>query len=95
MVRRSIRHCRQFSDAANSATRRKFEPNAARFTNTPSSCRAENVPVCQRREAMMNHLVAAAICLAILYTVDAAFFGGWYFATANQAIERAWALNWW
>jgi hypothetical protein len=47
------------------------------------------------QEAMMKHLVAAALCLFILYTVDAAFFGGWYFATANQAIERAWALNWW
>jgi hypothetical protein len=44
---------------------------------------------------MMKHLVAATLCLAILYTVDSAFFGGWYFANANQAFERAWALNWW
>jgi hypothetical protein len=44
---------------------------------------------------MMKHLVAATLCLAILYTVDAAFFSGWYFASANQAFERAWALNWW
>lgn len=43
----------------------------------------------------MKHLVAAALCLAVLYTVDAAFFGSWYFASANQALERAWALNWW
>jgi hypothetical protein len=44
---------------------------------------------------MMKHLVAAALCFAVLYTVDAAFFSGWYFANANQAVERAWALNWW
>jgi hypothetical protein len=43
----------------------------------------------------MRHLVAAAICLTILYTVDAAFFGGWYFTAANQAIEKARALYWW
>jgi hypothetical protein len=43
----------------------------------------------------MRHLTAAVICFVILYAVDSMFFGGWYFAVANQAIERAWALNWW
>lgn len=42
----------------------------------------------------MKHLVAAAICVAVLYAVDATFFGGSYFAAANQAIERAAALDW-
>jgi hypothetical protein len=42
----------------------------------------------------MRHLTAAAICFAILYTVDAMFFGGWYFAAANQAIDRIWAMGW-
>ncbi len=42
----------------------------------------------------MRHLTAAVICLAILYAVDSMFFGGWYFAIANQAIERVCAIDW-
>jgi hypothetical protein len=34
----------------------------------------------------MKQLVAAAACFAILYGVDAIWFGGWYFAAAKSAI---------
>lgn len=43
---------------------------------------------------MKTQLTAAVFCFGILYAVDAMFFDGWYFAFTNQAIERAWALNW-
>jgi hypothetical protein len=43
---------------------------------------------------MKKPLTAAVICLGILYVVDAMYFGGWWFAATNQAIDHAWALNW-
>jgi hypothetical protein len=46
------------------------------------------------QEAIMRHLTAAVICFAILYAVDSMFFDGWYFAVANQMIERVRAMNW-
>jgi len=43
---------------------------------------------------MKKPLIAAVLCFGILYLVDAMYFDGWYFAATNQAIDRAWALNW-
>ena len=42
----------------------------------------------------MKHVTAALICLGILYAVDALLFNGTYFAVAEQAVARAWALDW-
>jgi hypothetical protein len=43
----------------------------------------------------MKHLIAAAVCLATLYAVDAYFFNGWYFGIATQVIDKAYTLTWW
>jgi hypothetical protein len=34
----------------------------------------------------MKHLSSLAVCLAILYGIDALCFDGWYFAAVNRAI---------
>lgn len=43
----------------------------------------------------MRNLIAAVVCLAVLYTVDSFFFHGLYFGVAAQAVERASTLTWW
>jgi len=42
----------------------------------------------------MKHLSAAILCIAVLYGIDAVFYGGWYFSMATTAIERASKLDW-
>jgi hypothetical protein len=36
--------------------------------------------------AQMKSLVAATICIAVLYAIDALWFDGWYFTFLNRAI---------
>ena len=43
---------------------------------------------------MKKQLTAAVVFFGILYVVDAMYFDGWYFAFTNQALARAWTLNW-
>ena len=42
----------------------------------------------------MKHLTAAILCIAVLYGLDAVFFGGWYFSNATKAIEQTYSLSW-
>jgi hypothetical protein len=42
----------------------------------------------------MKHLTAAILCIAVLYGIDALFYGGWYFNYASRAIEHTYALQW-
>lgn len=42
----------------------------------------------------MKLLMAALVCLVALYAVDTWFCDGWYFGTAAQVIENAYAFNW-
>lgn len=38
--------------------------------------------------------MAALVCLATLYAVDAYFCNGWYFGMAAQVVDQAYAFNW-
>jgi hypothetical protein len=42
----------------------------------------------------MKQLTAAILCIAVLYGLDAVFFGGWYFSNATKAIEQTYSLSW-
>jgi len=37
-------------------------------------------------EAEVKGLGAVAVCVAVLYVVDATWFDGWYFAIVNQML---------
>ena len=39
----------------------------------------------------MKSLGAVAVCVAVLYVVDATWFGGWYFAVVSQIVATFYA----
>jgi hypothetical protein len=42
----------------------------------------------------MKQLTAAIVCIAVLYGIDALFYGGWFFNNATRAIEHSYTLQW-
>jgi hypothetical protein len=42
----------------------------------------------------MESLKAAAVCVALLYAIDAYWCNGLYFAAAHQMVEQAFAFIW-
>jgi hypothetical protein len=42
----------------------------------------------------MKHLTAVIVCIAVLYGIDALFYGGWFFNNATKAIEHSYTLQW-
>jgi hypothetical protein len=43
------------------------------------------------QEAEMKSLGAVAVCVAVLYVVDATWFDGWYFAVVSQMVATFYA----
>jgi hypothetical protein len=42
----------------------------------------------------MKQLTAAIVCIAVLYGIDALFYGGWFFNNATKAVEHAYTIRW-
>lgn len=42
----------------------------------------------------MKHLTAVIVCIAVLFVIDALFYGGWFFGNATRAIEHVYTIQW-
>jgi hypothetical protein len=76
-------------------SRQKVEANALTTGKFTSLSLMDDSPSAPRLEAKMRHLIAAIVCLAVLYAVDSFFFNGWYFGVAAQVVEKASTVTWW
>lgn len=41
----------------------------------------------------MRFFASTIVCICVLYVFDSLYFDGWYFAVADQIIDRAMSLN--